>query len=75
MEVTEALEMIPLSIRFKLVNKPPMVQSLQSIFRLNFFSLSDVLGRSSIDRLLGATSLRSVNLADILMEHAMSRCQ
>lgn len=48
-DVTEALEIIPLSIRFKLVNKPPMVHSLMSIFHLNLFSLSDALGSSSID--------------------------
>lgn len=64
MDVTEALEIMPLSIRFKLVNTPPMVQSLMSIFHFNLFSLSDALELSSIDLLLCSISLPPSEVAD-----------
>lgn len=74
MDVTEALEIMPLSIKFKLVNTPPMVQSLRSIFHFNFFSLSDSPESSSIDLLLCSISLPPSEVADrpdIRKEHAM----
>lgn len=71
MEVTEALEIMPLSIRFKLVNTPPMVQSLRSIFHFNLFSLSDALGSSSIDLLLSSILLPPSEVDDIRKEDAM----
>ena len=68
MEVTEALEIIPLSIRFRLANKPPIVQSLRSIFHFNLFSLSDALGSSSMDLVLCSTSLLLSDVSGILSQ-------
>lgn len=68
MDVTEALEIIPLSIRFRLASKPPIVQSLRSIFHFNLFSLSDALASSSMDPVLCSTSLLLSNVSGILSE-------
>ena len=54
-----------------LANKPPIVHSLKSIFRLSLFSLSDALDSSSVDRVLCSISPPSCDVADILIELAM----